>query len=286
LDSHRPSAEKRATWATYQVAAEILRQVVVACGRRGVPVLAVKGVVTAQDLYVDVSERPLADVDVRIRPRDLPVFRRIAADAGWRCSRVALSYRNLVYDFPPLALDVEAQTGPPGLCALTVESMLSRATLVEIAPSLRVLVPEIHDHAVALTVNAFKDKIATANAHALSDLERIVRKPYFQRDRFVELAIMTKAATMTWLVASWLESRRGSEEWGMIRTSLEARARLRRSYGALFRRLLAAGESAGDSRLSLRLLARCGSDDRLMQAYAIAAAGVWEAEMSLRRLPL
>lgn len=259
---------------------QILREVVARCQEAHIAVLPVKGVVTSHLLYDDVAERPLADVDVRVRRRDLPGFRRMARDAGWTCLRVTLSYHNVVYAFPPLSLDVEVQIGPPGLCALSVDDMLSRAATIELAPSLHVLVPEIHDHAVLLTVNAFKDKIATASAHALADLERVVEHPSFVQDVFLERVIGARVWTLTWLVARWMDEHRGARGWRAIRQALERRDGLRWAYASLFERLLDRGQAA---QLPMRLLARCAADGRGMQARALLAAFARDTERFLRR---
>lgn len=276
------TSERRAdvsTWISHEVTARILAEVLARCAEAGVPILVVKGVVTSRLLYDDVAQRAIADIDVRIRPSDFSTFRALAAKAGWRCLRVAWTYRNLVYDFPPLSLDVEGYVGAPGLCAMTVDEMLSRATPLEIAPTLRVLVPEIHDHAVVLAVNAFKDKIVAANRGALSDVERIVLHRDFRCHVFVDRVVHSRIATLAWIVAAWMESERQNNEWGAIRVAIEARAPVRRRYGNLFRRLITRSPSTA---MSLRLLARAVADRPLMQAEAIVCACAWEAEMWLR----
>jgi hypothetical protein len=229
-------------------------------------------------LYEDVADRTMLDVDIRIRRRDFGSFRRMAREAGWRLVTIAQTYRNLVFEFPGMPLEVEAAVGPPGLCALTVEAMLSRAAPFLFAPGFSLLVPELHDHAVVLLVNVFKDKMTTAFPRAISDLERVSRQPSFSVEVFVERAIESRIATIGWLVAGWLESR-GSASWGAVRSLLERRGRLRRSYAHLFRRLL---RHADRNPLALRVLARVGADTGIMQARALATALAWELEMRLR----
>jgi hypothetical protein len=272
-------AARTATWIHHELASGIVRQVVTLCLPEGLAFLPVKGFVTGRLLYDDVSERPITDVDIRIRRRDFSAFRRLARNAAWPCYRVARSYRNLVYRFPPLSLDVECGVGPPGLCALSIDDMVSRAIETELAPGLRVLVPEIHDHAVLLTVNAFKDKIVTAGAGGLSDLERIAAQTGFRVDTFASRVLSSRIATLTWIVASWLESARGSARWGGIRAAIEARFRPRRAYAALFRHLM---EDAAQSPMALRLLARIAADSPFMRAEALLYAASWESEMWLR----
>jgi hypothetical protein len=266
-------------WLLQEMGTQILGEVITRCAEQAIPVLPVKGVVTSRVLYGDVAERPMTDVDVRVRPRDLPRFRRVAAAAGWRCLRVAWSYGNVTYDFGSLSLDVEAGVGPPGVCALRVETMLDRSEHREITPGLWVRVPEIHDHAVLLVVNAFKDKIVTAPPWALTDLERIVALPQFRREIFVERAIQSRVATIVWVVAAWMQSARGSDAWGTIGADLESGGHVRRIYARLFHGQLAKAKRAP---MFLRVLARVGADSLQMQIGAIARAAAWGAEQRLR----
>ncbi len=176
----------RATWALHEVGGQILRDVAGVCERASIAFVPVKGIVTARLWYRDVAERPIGDVDIRIRPGDLRALEAAAKAAGWRCVRVLRSYRSLIYDFGSLSLDVEATVGPPGLCGLDVATMIARGEVREVVPGCRAAVPEIHDHAVLLTVNAFKDKIAMAHPWAIADPARVVIQPVFRRETFIE----------------------------------------------------------------------------------------------------
>ena len=62
--------DTRATWAMHVAARRALGKATKLLGEAGVPSLAVKGVVTAHGLYQEPRERPIGDVDVRIRPED------------------------------------------------------------------------------------------------------------------------------------------------------------------------------------------------------------------------
>jgi hypothetical protein len=271
-----------AAWLLHESSLRILREVVTACDAAAIPVMPVKGVVTSRVLYADVAERPITDIDVRIRARDFGRLRQLAASLRWPCLRVARTYLNLIYDFDPLSLDVEGTVGAPGLCALDVETMLGRSRRRAMAPNLWISVPEIHDHAIVLTVNAFKDKIVTAPRWAIDDLERIVLQPEFDSRIFADRVFEARIATIAWIVAGWMESARVSDAWGAIRRLIEARGRLRRVYARWFIRGLASTEGAS---LSFRLLARAGADSPLMQAGALACAAAWSAEMWLRGDP-
>jgi hypothetical protein len=106
-----------AAWIKHQIARERLREVVTALEAIGIPVLAVKGVVSAHTLYPDVAERPMSDVDLRLRVRD---FRAVLEALGpLPRPRLAAAYRTVVrrrvlppYDalvLPSVASDSHAQ---------------------------------------------------------------------------------------------------------------------------------------------------------------------------------
>ena len=53
-------------------------------------------------------------------------------------------------------VEVETSVGPPGLCGLAVDTMIAHATRGAEGH----LEPELHEHALLLAVNVFKDKLA------------------------------------------------------------------------------------------------------------------------------
>jgi hypothetical protein len=269
-------------WIQHEVGIQILHAVATRCREASVPFLVVKGIVTSRLLYEDVAERPIGDVDIRIRPVDLRAFERLARAAGWPCVRVLRSYGSLIYDFEALSLDVESTVGPPGLCGLGVGALLDRAVWRELAPGLRVAAPEIHDHAVVLVVNVFKDKIVTATSWGLADLERVVRRPEFQRDVFVDRVRASRITTMTWIVAAWMESARGDGAWAEIRRALEAGGGVRRLYARLVG--LGLKGAVGHTSLSLKLLARVAADSPRMRVHALSRAAACVVELPWRRL--
>src|ERR1019366_2411423 len=150
----------RAVWANQLMASRALETVTKRFDAAGIDTLAVKGVVTAHTLYSDPAERPLADADVRIRPEDVARAADSAREAGWRIHEWRPAYGAFVVVVPGLSVpvDVESVIGAPGLCGMSIAEMLARATRG--AGPVDVRVPEIHDHAVLMVVNVFKDKLA------------------------------------------------------------------------------------------------------------------------------
>jgi hypothetical protein len=158
--------------------------------------------------------------------------------------------------------------------------MISRAVPFEIAAGVRVLVPELHDHTVVLVVNAFKDRFVVGNPWSLVDLERIVRLSEFRLDTFVELVLLSRVATLTWIVARWMETQRDSEPWRSIRIAIEARTEPRRLYAACYRRI--AHSSFAASR-SACLYAMAGGDQHHARVGAVAGLLSSMGERVLRR---
>jgi hypothetical protein len=208
-----------------------LHDVTLALADRGIPLVPVKGIITAHLLYDEATARPLNDVDVRIRPRDFGRAVAVAKARGWYVKRDALLWQALLR-VEGWEVDVKSCLGPPGLCAVSVSDVMRRAeSRIEPFgfPHLRA---ELHDHALELVINAFKDSLRVM-PWSLEDLCRIVRQPGFQAARFIERVRQARVATATWLVANWMVESHGAEEWRTVRDSIGAgppSARVARLY--------------------------------------------------------
>jgi hypothetical protein len=113
LGEETPSA--RSVVATHLLADAVLAGVLAAFDEAKIEALPVKGIITATQLYADVRERPLTDIDLRVAPRDLARVVAVAERHGWAVHRVSPRYGNVVFDMGGLSVDVEAAVGPPGL---------------------------------------------------------------------------------------------------------------------------------------------------------------------------
>lgn len=266
-----PVLEHARELARHEHARVALEQVLGGCRESGIDVLPVKGVLTARLLYTDPGQRPIQDVDLRVRSRDLPRVRRTAERCGWRLLARSWAYRTLAFDVLGFLVEFEAHVGPPGLCALRVEDMITRAQRAIDPLGFPHLQPELHDHTLLLCVNAFKDKLVDALPGATRDLEIIARARDFVPRRFVDLAVETRSVTIAWIVSVWLAEERNATAWQEIRNEL-GRAAPRRRYARVLRRALGA---RGASRQLLRVLARMGSDSR---SDHLAALGIMAIE--------
>jgi hypothetical protein len=263
--------DPRAVWARYAAARAALVRVAGAFERDGIDVLAVKGVVTAGWLYADGSERPLGDVDIRIRPRDFGRAVRVAKRARWPFDRCVWTYRNLLVRVDGCSVDIECQVGAPFMCSVTIDAMFRRAR----RDPTGFWVPEPHDHAVLLTINVFKDKVAHAMPWAVEDLRRVVTKPEFDARLFVTRLGEAGVRGSAWIVADWLVARTADPNWRTIRDLLGGDAPPRAPYARLMKSIFASTPSRS---IGVRVLTRLASDLPASWAPAIAVAAAWEVE--------
>jgi hypothetical protein len=275
------SAAADVVWhrARHEHAKLALEQVLAACRDGGVQVLPVKGVLTAYLFYPDPGQRPIQDVDLRVRPEDLDRVRDLGRRSGWRLVSRSRAYGTLSFDVLGFLVEFESHVGPPGLCALRVDDMLRRAV-----PSVEILAvphlkPDLHDHALLLCVNVFKDKLVEALPWAVRDLELLPEQQGFSSTRLAELAREVGAETILSIVATWLGRERGATGWDRIRVELEPSMR-RRLYRAVFERSIRATPLR---RSCLRVLARAGADRRGQRLRAFFGMALRAAEDAIVR---
>jgi len=267
-DMAGPSVAVR-SWFDHQLAARALRTLLEVTEPEGVILLPVKGVLLARTLYADVGERPIADVDLRVRPPDLRRLARLCRASGWALARGSKQWGTFEIEIDRTLIEFETSIGPPGVCGVTVAEMISRATRTSAGLGFPHLEPELHDHALVVCVNVFKDKINDTVPWALGDLVRLAQQPAFDPERLAQLAAQASLCAAVWLVADWAASAGGSDGWREVRDRLgptPPRPLYLRAYRAL-------AERPRSSRLVLPLLARAASDRPASRARALALGG-------------
>lgn len=232
----------------------------------GVAALAVKGIVLAYELHADVAERPMSDVDLRILPRDLWRTYRAMKRRGFPCYWTSRQLGALVFRVGRTLVEFEASIGPPGLCAISVARMLSRSTERVVSADLRIRQPDLHDHAILMVVNAFKDKMVKCPEWSLDDLVRIGAR--IEPEMFLRRVEEARLRAVTWIVADWMARERGSAPWGMLRERLGTSPPRPEYVRAMIRMI---DEAEENHSLRVRVLARLGSDSRMGQLGALAA---------------
>jgi hypothetical protein len=257
----------RAAWAQQTLALDVLRDVVAACDRAAIDVLPVKGVITSRRLYDDVAERPIADIDLRVRPADLLRVRDLGRAAGWHESLFSRAYGMLSFEIAGLLVELEAHVGPPAMCSITIDELLARAERRTDPFGFAHLEPELHDHCLLTCVNVFKDKLTEVPEASLRDLERFVARSDFEPSTLIDRARVARVETIVWIVADWMARTRGDERWAHVRSHLGERAP-RPRYAALFARLVDANATPS---FGMRLVARFANDDVAQWPRALLA---------------
>jgi hypothetical protein len=271
-------SEPLRVWFDHQRAARALQAFLEVTEPEGIPLLPVKGALLGRTLYADLSERPISDLDLRVRRADLPRLSRLCRAHGWPTSPHEHQWASFITEIASILVEVESSIGPPGLCAVSVEEMIARASRTTAGFGFPHLEPELNDHALLLCVNAFKDKIRYTRPSALGDLVRIAEQPCFDPARMAGLAERARLRTAVWLVADWAASAGGSAGWRAVRERI-GRSPPRPLYVHAYRALMT---TPRHSRLIFPILARVGSDDvaRRAQALFLGGAGLLRSECS------
>jgi hypothetical protein len=268
---------KVAGWARHAHGRNVLEEVLRVCAKNDIPVAPVKGIVTGRWLYEDPSERWIQDIDLRIAPTNMRRMKQAGESAGWRVLDWSPIYRNLLFRVNGMMVELEAHIGPRGVCDLSVSEVLSRAKEQTEPFGFSHMQLEIHDHALLLILNAFKDKVVEANAGAIQDLERIAALSGFDPSRLAALAARTGVATIAFIVGDWLVRTRGAAAWRPVLAALGRPPRA--TYARLFEQLMNQPDT-----LRFRLLARAGSDRAVNQALATSTMVAWVIEQGFFRL--
>jgi hypothetical protein len=278
----RPPAKPFATWARHEVALHALGRALEALRAAGVDPLIVKGMSLAYELYDDVADRPLSDVDLRVRPGEFLRAASALRERGWAVDPRSRQLGSIGFFVGHGLVEIESTIGPPGLCGLTVARVASRARARVLPGGLYVREPDIVDHAIVLVVNAFKDKLVDCPSWSVRDLVVIADHAEFDRLSFLSRVREACAQTLTWIVADWLMNEHRSDAWRDIRDALGP-APLRPAYARTFQRAVFRAPHSTRA----RVLARIGSDDPASRLWALTAtlAGTAVASFRARNQP-
>jgi hypothetical protein len=256
-------------WFDHQRAARALEAVLAVAAPEGIPILPVKGAILAHTIYADPGERAIADLDIRVRRADRRRLLSLCRARGWPTVIGSNQWGTFDVEIATMLVEVETSVGPPGVCAVSVEEMLARASTTTAGFGFSHLEPELHDHALLLCVNVFKDKIRHAVPSALGDMVRIAAQPGFDPARMAALARQARLRAAVWLIAHWAATSGGSTPWGAVRDMLGS-SPPRPLYLGAYRALMASRRSSG---LIFPILARAASDDPTLRARALVLGG-------------
>jgi hypothetical protein len=202
-------------------------------------------------------------VDLRVRPRDLRRAIRAARAQGWAVHPSSRQLGTAQFFVSRTLVEIETTVGSPGVCAVTIDQMLARSRW-HAGPLGRLhRVPELHDHALHLCVNAFKDKLVLGHRWLQQDLLRIGRVEGFSPDTMAARAADAKLRTLVSVVADWLANDADGRSWRQVAEAIGPPPRPR--YAAVYRDLV---QRAPQGR-ALAVVARAASDSRARQGVAL-----------------
>ena len=240
--------------------------------REGIRTLVVKGALLAHQLYDSPADRPLRDIDLRIRAADLSKARALLSAMGGREIRRSIVYQDAIHCIDRVDIDLEAHLGPPFFSALSIDALLARASRRIEPLGFFHWAPEVHDHALLLLVNVFKDHVGRVASWSFDDLQRIVRQPSFDADLLVARAKEAELTTVAHVVARYLATFRADPIWNDIATCLPA---ARPMYAM---RILQASQKSEKESLVERVMVRACADDPKRAIAGVAVGALREAE--------
>ena len=256
--------------AFHVVAKRTLGRLLAALDEIGVPALIVKGALLAHTVYADPVERPMCDLDLKVRPSDLArVARFFRTTRGARIVRDSRVGSNVVAHFGGMEVDVESRLGPPLICALGVGDLLARARRTSDALGFEHWRIDVNDHALLLAIDLFKDHVG-AKPWASGDLRRIALSPSFDATVLAARAREARCTTIVHVAARKIAEEARDPRWARVASTL---APARPAYA---RRMLAT--LAGTRRIPrpLQVLeARGASDSRARSLGSIALSAWW-----------
>jgi hypothetical protein len=277
-----PTPRLRDGWLVHLRIAQVLSELCPILNASGVRWLVVKGAALARNpqLYSDPAERPLADLDLRIRPQDLQRTEQALTQAGAKLIERAPAYGNLVAELHGQCIDVEAYPCPPYTSRLTIADLLERAYLTEMNPGPSIWVPETTDHALLLAANLIKDKLHYSASWSRRDTHRIADTPTFDAELLVARATRYRMRTAVQIVAAHFMQ--DSVGWRKVHAALAA-TQDSRSRRVLYCRVYGFLARERPSSLAARVVARGVSDVPGDRLRAWAQAGLWEVTSGRKR---
>jgi hypothetical protein len=268
------------TWATQERGLYVARNVISKLENAGVRSLPVKGVLLARLVY-DTADRPIADVDLIIERPNLERAVGVAKTAGWRTIWDSKALGNVNFVVDDIAIDVACSMGPAGVSAIGSTALFERATRSERPLGFPHWLIEVHDHALLVAIDAFKDKLGRGKPWAREDLVRIVKLEGFSAEALVERAASARLGTMLAIVSDWIVSVAPNPAWSEIRERLTRRP-LRTRYLARYARALERKGASAWQRWYLSALTRAVSDSPARRAAALVLGAVGTARFVAR----
>jgi hypothetical protein len=161
-----------------------LREILVACGKAGIPILVLKGAAVAERVYRNIALRSMKDLDLLVRQKDLEASDRLLRELGYvpdESYRPAAWYRDHHHHLAPYGapdrravVELHHHIFPPGSpVRIPIEELWQRARSASIAsePAL-VLAPD--DFLLHLCVDISSTDLFVGKLRALCDIAATV----------------------------------------------------------------------------------------------------------------
>jgi hypothetical protein len=282
LDSSQATmvSQEQKNWMTFQVALRSAEATLGALERRGIRALPVKGVLLAGMIYEPV-ERPLSDIDLIVAPADFSKILRLADQSHWTLVWDSLMLGTVNFIVDGMAYDVMSSFGPTGISAIRVSELFARATRATHPLGFPHWQIEVHDHALLLALDAFKDKLGFGKRWAREDLVRIAHSDGFSTAALVKRASDAKLLTMLSIVADWIVANGATSEWVVVQEALRSRP-IRRRYIENYKKILQPTSGSRWQHVFLSAQTRTVSDSLGIRARALVL-GAWGTVKYLMR---
>lgn len=206
----RARRRRHVTLSTNARLGETLLTILGGMDAAGVTAMPVKGLVLAESLYGTVAARPCADLDVLVRPRDLPAARDVLRGLGFT-QRAVPGYKALVHQFHDPAWgrgtgsehirvelhwalwsDSDRRLGTDGLWDRAVAATIMGSPVRSLSPEDMLLHLAIHRTRSALRLRWVVDVAELMRRHATT----------LDWTAYQELARVAGARTSSWMILS------------------------------------------------------------------------------------
>lgn len=166
-----------------------------------------KGAALGHTVYARFADRPMADVDLLVRPGQAMAARAVVLDAGWKASVLRApeeAYELRHHHLPPfddalgvgVGLELHTELFPvwhPFL--LSADDVRARAREVAVG-GMGAIVPDVHHMLLHASIHfVWSHVMATSGWRTFRDVEMLVRSGTMAWERFVDEAHAARAAT-------------------------------------------------------------------------------------------
>lgn len=205
--STAPATDRKATWARQQLARQVLEKVAKKLDRAGIPWVPVKGVILAEELYSDPTERDYGDVDLLVDRAAFAGGLAVLRENGWELTYLSHELGEIACLVDNVPFELHAEVGRRDLTGMMVTDVIRRSTWDDSTFGFRTRRLDDLDHVLLLAANVVKDWFVQHKPHHAEDLGRLLLKLAGHESHLVARAEAGGFRTGLFNVARWLVSR-------------------------------------------------------------------------------